>query len=40
MLVFEVKIFTESTYKRQRNPAKIYVADPGVIYSLIRYVLN
>lgn len=30
MLVFEVKIFAESTYKRQRNPAKIYVADPGL----------
>lgn len=30
MLVFEVKIFAESTYKRQRNSAKIYVADPGL----------
>ncbi|MFH1771820.1 MAG: ATP-binding protein [Candidatus Omnitrophota bacterium] len=30
MLIFEVKIFAESTYKRQRNPVKIYVADPGI----------
>lgn len=30
MLIFEVKIFAESTYKRQRNPAKIYVADLGL----------
>jgi len=29
-LIFEVKKFAESTYKRQRNPAKIYVADSGL----------
>jgi len=31
MLTFEIKIFSESTYRRQRNPAKIYVVDPGLV---------
>lgn len=30
MLVFEVRKFTESTYKRMRNPAKIYLIDTGL----------
>lgn len=30
MLVFEVRKFSESTYKRMRNPAKIYTVDPGL----------
>lgn len=30
MLIFEVKKFSESSYKRMRNPAKIYVADIGI----------
>lgn len=30
MLVFEVKKFAESTYKRMRNPAKIYPVDTGL----------
>lgn len=30
MLVFEVRKFTESTYKRIRNPAKIYLIDTGL----------
>ena len=30
MLVFEVKKFTESTYKRMRNPAKVYLVDNGL----------
>ncbi len=30
MLIFETKIFAESTYKRQRNPGKIYLVDPGL----------
>lgn len=30
MLVFETKILAESIYKRQRNPAKIYLVDPGL----------
>lgn len=30
MLVNEVKIFSESVYKRQRNPAKLYLADTGL----------
>lgn len=30
MLVLEVRKFSESTYKRMRNPAKIYTADPGL----------
>jgi hypothetical protein len=30
MLVFNVRKFAESTYKRLRNPAKIYLADVGL----------
>lgn len=30
MLIFEVKKFSESTYKRLRNPAKIYLVDTGI----------
>jgi hypothetical protein len=30
MLVFEVRKFAESTYKRMRNPAKIYLVDTGL----------
>lgn len=30
MLVFEVKKFSESTYKRMRNPAKVYLVDIGL----------
>ncbi len=30
MLVFESRKFSESTYKRMRNPAKIYLADTGL----------
>ena len=30
MLVFEVKKFSESTYKRMRNPAKTYLVDIGL----------
>jgi len=30
MLIFEVKKFSESTYKRMRNPAKIYAVDTGL----------
>ena len=30
MLVFEVRKFAESTYKRMRNPAKIYPVDTGL----------
>ena len=30
MLIFEVRKFAESTYKRLRNPAKIYLADVGL----------
>lgn len=30
MLVFEVKKLTESTYKRMRNPAKVYLVDTGL----------
>ncbi len=30
MLIYEVKKFSESSYKRMRNPAKIYVADNGI----------
>lgn len=30
MLIFEIKIFSESTYKRHRNPAKVYLADTGL----------
>jgi len=30
MLVYEIKKFSESTYKRQRNPAKIYLTDVGL----------
>ena len=30
MLVFEVKKLAESTYKRMRNPAKVYLVDTGL----------
>jgi len=30
MLIFEVRKFSESTYKRMRNPAKIYPVDAGL----------
>lgn len=30
MLIFEVRKFAESTYKRMRNPAKIYPVDTGL----------
>ena len=30
MLIFEVRKFAESTYKRLRNPAKVYAADVGL----------
>ncbi len=30
MLVSEVRVFEESTYKRMRNPAKIYLIDTGI----------
>lgn len=30
LLVFEVRKFAESTYKRMRNPAKIYLVDNGL----------
>lgn len=30
ILIFEVRKFSESTYKRMRNPAKIYVIDNGL----------
>jgi len=30
MLIFEVRIFSESSYKRMRNPAKIYSVDTGL----------
>ncbi|MFH1416312.1 MAG: ATP-binding protein [Elusimicrobiota bacterium] len=30
MLIYEVKIFSESTYKRHRNPSKIYLPDTGL----------
>lgn len=30
MLVFEVRKYAESTYKRMRNPAKIYAVDTGL----------
>ncbi|MGQ9509209.1 MAG: ATP-binding protein, partial [Thermodesulfobacteriota bacterium] len=30
MLIFEVRIFSDSTYKRMRNPAKIYSIDTGL----------
>lgn len=30
MLMYEVRIFAESSYKRMRNPAKIYPADVGL----------
>ena len=30
MLVFEVRKFAESTYKRMRNPAKVYLIDTGL----------
>lgn len=30
MLVFEARIFSESSYKRLRNPAKIYLVDTGI----------
>lgn len=30
MLVFEVRMLSESTYKRMRNPAKLYLVDTGL----------
>jgi len=30
MLIFETRKFSESSYKRLRNPAKIYLADTGI----------
>jgi len=30
LLVYELRIFTNSVYKRRRNPAKIYLADMGL----------
>jgi predicted AAA+ superfamily ATPase len=30
MLIFEVRKFSESTYKRMRNPAKVYLVDAGL----------
>lgn len=30
MLIFEVKLFSESSYKRHRNPSKIYAIDTGM----------
>jgi predicted AAA+ superfamily ATPase len=30
MLVFEVRKVAESTYKRMRNPAKVYLIDTGL----------
>ena len=30
MLIFEVRKFSESTYKRMRNPAKVYPVDTGL----------
>jgi len=30
MLIFEIRKFSESSYKRLRNPAKIYLADTGI----------
>lgn len=30
MLIFEVRKFAESTYKRMRNPAKVYLIDNGL----------
>jgi hypothetical protein len=30
LLLYEVRLFAESTYRRQRNPAKIYLVDPGL----------
>ncbi len=29
-LALEVKLFTESAYKRNRNPSKVYLVDPGL----------
>ncbi len=34
MLVFEVRKFSESTYKRMRNPAKTYLVDVGLAKGL------
>ncbi len=30
MLIFEIRKFSDSSYKRLRNPAKIYLADTGI----------
>jgi len=30
LLVYEVRLLAESTYRRMRNPAKIYLVDPGL----------
>jgi len=35
MLIFEVKKFSESVYKRTRNPAKVYLVDTGLAKGLI-----
>ncbi len=35
MLVFEVRKFSESSYKRMRNPAKIYVADVSICKKVV-----
>ena len=35
MLIFEVKKFSESVYKRTRNPAKVYLVDTGLAEGLI-----
>jgi hypothetical protein len=34
MLVFDVKQFTDSAYKRKRNPAKIYLVDNGLCKNI------
>ena len=34
MLAFEVRKFSESSYKRLRNPAKIYLVDTGIAKSV------
>ncbi len=35
MLIFEAKKFSESSYQRLRNPAKIYVADVGLTKKVV-----
>ncbi|MBI5400328.1 ATP-binding protein [Candidatus Saganbacteria bacterium] len=34
LIVFESRIFTPSAYKRQRNPAKVYLIDPGIALKI------